>query len=79
MTRAEHIREGFEGQRLVRCPDEVLARCLRMPLVRELFVTDIGHFPNTLHHYVDRPKGSPNHIFIYNVRGRGWRRYDRIC
>ena len=70
------IREGFKGQRLVKCPEEVLSRCRTMALASGLHVTDIGHFPNTRHHYVSRPEGISNHIFIYNARGQGWVQLD---
>lgn len=48
-----------------------------MPIVRDLYVTDIGHFPETRHHYVDRPEGSDNHILIFCGAGRGWCRFGR--
>ncbi len=66
------VREGFPGQRLCVMPPAVLERCRALPVVRDLFVTDIGHYPPAAHHYVARPAGSPGAIAIYCTSGRGW-------
>ncbi len=66
------IREGFPGQRLVVLPREVAARCRRLPVVRDLHVTDIGHFPAAAGHYVQRPKPRAETILIYCADGAGW-------
>jgi len=73
MTAAgSRIREGFPGQRLVVLPREVAARCRRLPVVRDLYVTDIGHFPAAAGHYVQRPKPRAETILIYCADGAGW-------
>lgn len=41
------------------------------PISREFCVTDIGHFPETRFHWVDRRKGTAEHILIYNRAGTG--------
>ncbi len=66
------IREGFPGQRLVVLPREVAARCRKLPVVRDLHVTDIGHFPAAAHHYVQRPRPRAETILIYCADGAGW-------
>ena len=66
------IREGFQDQRLVQFADEVVRRSKKLPIVRDLYVTDIGHYPHSRHHRVDRPEGSPNHSLIYCAAGSGW-------
>lgn len=43
-----------------------------MPMLRNLIVTDIGHFPNTHYHLVERSKGCSQHILIANILGNGW-------
>jgi AraC-like DNA-binding protein len=66
------IREGFPGQRLTVLPREVAERCRRLPVVRDLYVTDIGHFPSAAGHYVQRPRPRPETILIYCADGAGW-------
>lgn len=66
------IREGFEGQRLFVLPPAVQARCRRLPVVRELRATDLGHFPGAPGHYVHRAEGRPEAILIYCLQGAGW-------
>ncbi len=66
------LREGFAGQRLTVIPDTVVRQGLKLPIVRELFVTDIGHFPVARGHYMERPRGCKETILIYCARGEGW-------
>ena len=68
----ERVREGFPGQRLTVVPVEVVRRCRTLPVVQDLFVTDVGHFPSAAHHYVERPEGTSGTIFIYCTSGAGW-------
>jgi len=69
---APRIREGFPGQRLVVLPREILARCRQLPVIQDLHVTDIGHFPSARFHYVQRPKPLAETILIYCTDGSGW-------
>ncbi|HPA17357.1 MAG TPA: AraC family transcriptional regulator [Verrucomicrobiae bacterium] len=66
------IREGFEGQRLFVLPPAVQARCRKLPVVRQLHATDLGHFPEAPGHYVQRARGRPEVILIYCPQGAGW-------
>lgn len=68
----ERIREGFPGQRMTVLPPYVRQRCEALPVVQNLFATDIGHFPSAAHHYVDRPEGRDEIILIYCTAGAGW-------
>lgn len=73
VTVAGHrIREGFKGQRLFVLPPAVQARCDKLPVVRDLRATDLGHFPGAPGHYVQRPRGRPEAILIYCAQGAGW-------
>lgn len=73
MEATKRIREGFEKQRLVVFPrDTIVRRCMELPVIKELYVTDIGHFPPARYHYVDRPEGCKEHILIFCVGGSGW-------
>jgi AraC-like DNA-binding protein len=75
-TSPPRIRDGFEGERLVVVPQAVAQKCESLPVVRDLFVTDIGHFPTARHHFVERASGAPETIFIYCIEGRGWCELD---
>lgn len=70
----EHVKraEGFRGQRLLRLPVDVLVRARKHELLGQLYITDIGCFPESADHLVERPEGSENHILIYGVSGSGW-------
>jgi AraC-like DNA-binding protein/uncharacterized RmlC-like cupin family protein len=68
-------REGFEGQRAIVIPAKILTRnCDAHPVVKQLYVTDIGYYPNALYHHRERSHGINQHILIYCVRGGGWAR-----
>ncbi len=74
------IRDGFPGQRRTRVPVDVIRRKHAVPVVGDLYITDIGHFPTARYHYVDRPQGLTEVILIYctdgaglcEMRGRKW-------
>lgn len=44
----------------------------RHPLAEGLYFTDIGFFPNTKHHFRERPAGCEQTIFIYCLSGSGY-------
>jgi AraC-like DNA-binding protein len=66
------IREGFPRQQLTRIPSEILKKCRSTPLLRDLFITDIGYFPASGGHWVDRPEGCDTNIMIFCLAGAGW-------
>lgn len=71
------VQEGFPSQVLERIPLDLVGRMKELPICRNLYVTDIGHFPEAVQHHVPRPDGFPHFIFIYCVGGHGWCRvYD---
>lgn len=70
-TDATRIPEGFSSQRLVRRSNEWRRTALNGPISREFCITDIGHFPETRLHWVDRKAGTSEHILIYNRTGTG--------
>ena len=66
-------KEGFEGQRAIVIPAKILTmHCDTHPVVKQLYVTDIGYYPNALYHHRQRTHGTNQHILIYCVRGNGW-------
>lgn len=68
----QRVLEGFRSQRMTVLPKTIVRRGEQMQIVRELFVTDIGHYPSAAGHYVDRPRGRGESILIYCMGGRGW-------
>lgn len=64
--------EGFPHQQLTRVPLEILKKCRKARLLRDLFITDIGCFPASAGHWVDRPEGCETNIMIFCMAGTGW-------
>jgi AraC family transcriptional regulator of arabinose operon len=72
-SKALRKRQGFEGQKLIVLPKKIMTEFLtRDPVTRQIYITDIGHYPKAKFHYVERPAGISQHIIIYCVEGRGW-------
>jgi AraC-like DNA-binding protein len=70
---ATRKREGFKGQRALVIPPKILAHHFdNHPIVKQLYVTDIGYYPNALYHYRKRIHGVNQYILIYCVKGNGW-------
>ena len=67
----KRIKEGFPKQRLVVLPPTVVERCSSMPIVSNLYVTDIGAYASAAHHYVERKHGIATAVMIYCLSGRG--------
>lgn len=63
--------EGFPGQRLVIIPPDIAARASRQLVTRDLSVTHIGQFSASPDHYVERLRGTSQHILIACISGRG--------
>jgi YesN/AraC family two-component response regulator len=71
-------KEGFLGQRAIIIPPTILTSfCQRHPVVRQLYVTDIGYYPNAEHHHRIRPHGTEGNIIIYCVSGKGLARVQK--
>jgi AraC-like DNA-binding protein len=71
-------REGFEGQKLIVLPKKIMTEFLiKDPVTRQIYITDIGHYPKAKFHYVERSGGISQHIIIYCVEGRGWIEIDK--
>lgn len=66
------IRQGFAGERITACPVHLLDSLVNNPLNPGISIRSMGHFPNAAGHYIDRPCGRAEYIFIYCTNGRGW-------
>lgn len=64
--------EGFSGQRIVVLPRSVVEAALTREILRSLLPTDIGFYPKAKGHFMARPAGVDQSIFIYCIKGRGW-------
>jgi len=65
------VREDFPNQRLVVLPANIIQRCQQLPLVRQLYVTDIGAYPTAPCHYVNRTQGISQAVAIGCLSGLG--------
>ncbi len=66
------IRQGFTGERITACPFYLMDSLINDPLNPGITIQSMGHFPNAVGHYIDRPRGRAEYIFIYCTNGRGW-------
>jgi AraC-like DNA-binding protein/quercetin dioxygenase-like cupin family protein len=64
--------EGFKGQRSVILPGMVTEEIKRYPLGKQLYITDIGFYPEARYHFRKRKHGCNQYILIYCIGGRGW-------
>ncbi|MGN0214893.1 MAG: AraC family transcriptional regulator [Muribaculaceae bacterium] len=73
-----HIRQkdGFAGQRSVVLPPMAIDMAKNDPLVKSLYITDIGYYPNASHHFRERPIPINQYILIYCVDGSGFYEVD---
>ena len=66
-------KEGFEGQRAIILPREVIGlQCAHNPVIQHAYITDIGYYPRAMHHYRQRTTGIDQNILIYCIEGKGW-------
>jgi AraC family transcriptional regulator of arabinose operon len=68
----ERIQDGFLNQRISIIPREVVNYSKEQPLIKNCYITDVGHFPPARHHYIDRPKGRDEYVLIFCTGGNGW-------
>jgi len=65
-------KEGFKGQKAIVLPNKIVQNCEELPLIKNLFITDIGFYPKAQFHFRKRSIGISQHILIYCVDGKGW-------
>ncbi|MDX9881132.1 MAG: AraC family transcriptional regulator [Prolixibacteraceae bacterium] len=64
--------DGFPGQLSYVIPDKILELVKSNPLTADLYITDIGYYPQARHHFRERKEGVSQAILIYNVEGKGF-------
>lgn len=63
--------EGFKDEIHVILPTESFADYKEHPLVRTMYLTDVGFFPHAKDHYKEREDGADQYILIYCTEGKG--------
>ena len=76
MISAPRRREGFPGQHLFTLPSSFVPQAQGHPLLKGLFLTAAGYFPEAAGHLVERPCGVPEIILIACIAKRGWLELD---
>lgn len=64
--------EGFKGQRILILPEFILKEIQNDTICNQLYVTDIGYYPNAQYHHLIRKDGCSQYILIYCTEGIGW-------
>lgn len=63
--------DGFPGQISFVIPERILALVKENPLIANLYITDIGYYPQARYHFRERNSGSDQFILLYCVEGKG--------
>lgn len=68
-------KDGFEGEKMIKLPYRLQKTVLdeHFPLF-QLYVSQIGYFPNANGHYKERNNGCDDNILIYCLKGKGFYR-----
>lgn len=64
-------KEGFAGQISYVIPESIQTLIQGSLLISDLYLTDIGYYPNAKHHFRERPAGVNQTILIYCTAGKG--------
>lgn len=73
MNSSTKRKDGFEGQKLISIPQNVLKDYLKKyPSLFNIYITHIGYFPRATCHYKERRKGCEDNILIYCLKGIGY-------
>ncbi len=69
----KHI-DSTEEQVIFMTPNSLLTELSKHPSFSQLFLTDIGYYPNTKEHYHYNPKPNDDdfHTLVYNIKGSGY-------
>ena len=64
--------DGFYGDRSIVMSAKLLKIIKTNPLIKRLYITDIGYYPNAVHHYRRREEGISENILIFCISGSGY-------
>jgi len=65
-------KEGFTGQNAVNLPGSLLQEMAKDDAFNQLYLTDIGFYPNAVYHFRERKEGCAEYVLIFCVAGKGW-------
>lgn len=65
-------KDGFNNEKLLVLPQDIVSSASLHPLVKNLYITDIGFFQNAQYHYRERKEGCNQNILIYCIKGEGF-------
>lgn len=63
---------GFSGERFIYLPIPMINLMEESPLTSDLYLYSMGYFSRASHHFIDRPEGCDEYLFIYCKEGKGW-------
>ncbi|HKJ41816.1 MAG TPA: AraC family transcriptional regulator [Sunxiuqinia sp.] len=63
--------DGFPGQQSYVLPQRIINNVKKSSLCNDLYLTDIGYYPEASHHFRERRKGIDQTILIYTIEGGG--------
>ncbi|WP_155286839.1 AraC family transcriptional regulator [Lacticaseibacillus zhaodongensis] len=63
--------QGFPDEYLYVLPASIIKNFAASPALQQLYITDLGFYPNAKDHYVHRQNGTSEWILILCVRGQG--------
>ncbi len=74
MNNSQNIKkkEGFHGERVCILPINIKYALQKNALCKNLYLTDIGYYPNARYHNRERQNGCEQYILIYCTNGKGW-------
>ena len=64
--------DNFHGDRSVVITKKQLDSLKKNPIFGDLYLSDIGFYPNAKDHFRNRDNGTPEHILIYCIDGSGY-------
>ena len=67
---------GFSGERFIYLPIPMIDLMEDSPLTGDLYLYSMGYFSRASHHYINRPTGCDEFLFIYCKEGCGWKRQN---
>ena len=65
-------KEGFTGQNSVNLPGSLMQDLAKDVDFNQLYLTDIGFYPNAIYHFRERKEGCSEYVLIFCVAGKGW-------
>lgn len=66
------IELGFTGERFIYIPIAMIDMIESSPLTNDLYLYSMGYFSRAKYHYINRPEGCDEFLFIYCREGKGW-------